>query len=290
MYIVVEVIKFLGAVLAAAAAVAGTYLDGTKSVESGNLTKRGRIVVASAILGVLISGSAQIAQMINAQATAEAVRQRNEQTAARLERIPRLIARQNYPLEPVELLFTIEYPMNQAGLEAYADRVRGDIVEYLREGRGDRRATSDSLEDENVLFVLTNNEGWKPELSETERAALELFGDNTSFSFAEASQLGSPILTLTSTSTGIGNAIVTMRKHGEITQHIELLADFSQRVFVKKVWCTHPVRTGTDAWAFSALDLIGREMTWTAAAATDLQWTLLTFGARFSYDYGFGQN
>ncbi|TIS45804.1 hypothetical protein [Mesorhizobium sp.] len=288
MFIVAELIKFLGVVLAASAAIAGAYLDGTKSIESGKLTRRGRIVVGSAITGVILSGSAQVAQMIDSRASAEATRLRNEETASRLEQIPRLIARQSYPLEPLELFFSVEYPMDQPELKAYSERLQKDIVQYLRNSRGDNKSTSDDLANEDMDFIISNAPEWMP--TQAEQEAQALVEDNTAFVFLNTDQTNTSKLRFLSTSAGIQGVIVTMPKRGDIKQHIELQADYKRRVFIKVVRCENPVRTGEDITSFSALDLVGRTVSWKDGVVTNLKWTLASLALRFSYDYGFGQS
>ncbi len=290
MFIVAEVIKFLGAVLAAGAAIAGIYLEDTKSIESGKLTRRGRMVLGSAVTGVILSGSAQIAQMIDTHASAEATRLRNEETASRLEQIPRLIARQSYPLEPLELLFSIEYSMDQPALTAYSDRLQSDIVKHLEDTRGNNAPTPGDLANEGMEFIISNSPEWLPTQIDQERSAHDLVGDNTVFVFVSPEQKVPSELRFMSTSERIQDAIVTMPKRGTIKQHIKLLADYKRRVFTKVVRCENPVRTGSDISSFSSLDLVGRTLSWKDGAGSDLKWSLASLALRFSYDYGFGQN
>jgi len=197
--------------------------------------------------------------------------------------------RGNYPLEPLELEFTIEYSMDQPQIRGYAERLRGDIVSYLRKARENRRQTSESLTDEKVLFVVSNQPEWQPRMTDTERLARQLLEDNTEFHFRKHGASRDNDLRLLSTSRGIADAIVTMKHHGEISQKIKLCADFSRRVFVKSVLCRSPVRTGSDVTSVSSLDLVGRELTWAQAVSSELSWVLVSFAMRFSYDYGFGQ-
>jgi hypothetical protein len=227
--------------------------------------------------------------MIDFQASAEATRQRTEQTAQRLEENARLLLRSSFPLEPVELFFTIEYSMDQAQLKNYAERLQSDIVIYLRAAREGRRPTSDDLAGEDVEFVISNEPGWQPANTDTERAAYSLLQDNTSFVFNDPTLPDEQQLRFLSTSPSIQESIVTMTRHGDLSQRVSLTADFGRRVFMKSVWCINPVRTGSDLAASSALDLIGRTLTWRASPDSDLEWTLFGFEMRFSYDYGFGQ-
>lgn len=194
--------------------------------------------------------------------------------------------RSSYPLEPLELSFTIEYPMDQPRLKPYAERLRADIVSYLRQAREGRGPTSDSLSDEDVLFVVSNQVQWKPTMVDSERVAMQLLEDNTSFTFRK----GGADLRFLSTSQVIADAIVTMKRYGQISQRIELSADFARRMFLKTVVCRNPVRTGSDVVSVSSLDLIGRNLTWDQGVVSDLEWKLTAFALRFSYDYGFGQH
>jgi hypothetical protein len=142
------------------------------------------------------------------------------------------------------------------------------------------------LSDEDVLFVISNQAQWKPTTVDSERVAMQLLEDNTAFTFRK----GGADLRFLSTSEGIADAIVTMKRYGQISQRIELSADFARRMFLKTVVCRNPVRTGSDVVSVSSLDLIGRKLTWDQGVVTDLEWKLTAFALRFSYDYGFGQN
>lgn len=195
-----------------------------------------------------------------------------------------------YPMEPLELSFGIEYPMDQSKLAKYAERLRGDIVSYLRRVREGRGATSESLADEAELFVISNNPQWQPRRTASENAATELLEDNTEFHFREHGDLGGKEVSLLSTSKDIADGIITMTRHGEISQQIELSADFARRMFAKRVLCRNPARIGSDVAALSSWDLVGRKLTWDQGVSSDLTWALVSFGIRFSYDNGFGQN
>lgn len=91
--------------------------------------------------------------------------------------------RSSYALDPLELHFTVEYPMDQAGLKPYAERLRTDIVDYLRPARESRGSASDSLANEGSLFIVSNQEQWKPIPADPERLAMQLLRDNTVFTF-----------------------------------------------------------------------------------------------------------
>ena len=180
--------------------------------------------------------------------------------------------------------------MDQPELKVYSDRLQKDIVKFLRNSRGNRAPTSDDLANEDVEFIISNTQSWLPTETEDERNARDLAEDNTVFVFASSRQKDGGELRFMSTSPGIQDAIVTMPRHGDIKQHIELRADYKRRVFTKIVRCESPVRTGSDITSFSALDLIGRTLTWEDGVVTNLKWGLVSLALRFSYDYGFGQN
>ena len=84
--ITAEILKFIGVVVATVVAIAATYLEDTKSLDSGKLTRKGKILVGFAVLGLAMSGVAQLAQLVNAIDSAETTRKRYEDTAARLRR------------------------------------------------------------------------------------------------------------------------------------------------------------------------------------------------------------
>jgi hypothetical protein len=140
--------------------------------------------------------------------------------------------------------------------------------------------------DEEVLFVISNQAQWKPIAVDAERVAAQLLEDNTRFAFRK----GGSDLRFLSASQSIADAIVTMKRYGQISQQIELSADFARRMFVKSVVCRNPVRTGSDVVSVSSLDLIGRKVTWDQGVDSELKWALTAFAMRFSYDFGFGQN
>ncbi|TAX29821.1 hypothetical protein ELI04_08635 [Rhizobium leguminosarum] len=62
--------------------------------------------------------------------------------------------------------------MDQPLLKTYANRVQSSIVTYLRKVRKGGGQTSDTLADENALFVLSNNEDWKPKRDRIGKAKL----------------------------------------------------------------------------------------------------------------------
>lgn len=289
MELATELTKFLGTVVATIVAIAAVCFPDTKSVDSGRLTRKGRWLLVAAIGGLALSGGGQITQMFDARATAEATRKRNEDTATRLERIPLLIQRSSFPLEPIELLFTLEYPMDQPNLKQYAERVRSDIVAHLRKARQGRGATSDDLADEDIIFMISNVKDWQPQDNEQERAGRWLMEDGTSFYF-EAGGPEKRILKLTAGPPSIEGNVVAMPRRGDLVQKIELAADYKKRIFLKSVVTRNPIRSGSDVSAFSALDLIDRHLTWKEGAVTNLTWRLGSFAMRFSYDYGFSQN
>ena len=80
-------------------------------------------------------------------------------------------------------------------------------------------------------------------------------------------------------------ALVTMPRTGPMSQRVEVVADFSQRVFIKTIRSENPLRVDENGQINSALDLVGRRVTW--STRTDDE-ELTRFAMRFGYAYGFG--
>ncbi len=285
-----ELLKFIGTIIVACSAIAGIYLDGTKSVYSGNLTRKGYTLILLALLGVVISGSAQVFQFIDYIQSAEDARLRYEATAVRLEKLPVLIAKNSFPLEPIELFFELEFSMDQPELSNYASRVQKSIVNYCNEKREIiGGATIETLENEEGLFALSNVDDWKPNDSNEEKVARDiLFQDASRFTFRPNVLDGMREIVFKSVAPEDVNAYVSMPRLGEAKQKIEILADFKARVFIKNVRATNPLRTGSDAISVSAFDIVGSSMEWKKEELIDGK--LTKFAMRFAYDYGFSQN
>lgn len=207
-------------------------------------------------------------------------------------RVQRQVVRAYYPLEPLTVFYVLEYPMDQPAVAKYADRVRADIVRYLREVRENRKYTSDDLHDEDLEFVLTSSrDKWKPgDADGEERAKYELLDDHTSFEFSQKDDKEAKELIFSSVPASYQEAIVTMPRKGSIKQKIELRADFKRRVFIKDVRCDNPVRTGNDTLAMSALDLVGRTLAWKSPVDPHPIWQLKAFALKFPNDYDDSQS
>lgn len=205
---------------------------------------------------------------------------------ARSSRAQREIWRGYYPLEPLAIVYHQEFPMAQPVLSHYVDRVRADIVHYLRASREGRRKTADDLRDEEVTFILTSEgQKWKPgDAAGEEDSAWALLGQGVMFKF---DQLG------TDRNGGVSffcdpalqDVIVAMPAKGRCKQRFELQADFSKGVILRTAICENPIRTGKDTVAISAIDLVGREMKWSPATTSnrDARWVLVGFGMRFAH-------
>ena len=294
--ILAEALKFIGTAVATTAAIAAIYLDGIHSKEGRSLTSKGKLLVSLAGVGFCLSAAIQVVQVVGALDAAEDTRVRHEQTAMRLERISDEIARSSFPLEPVELDFSLKLSMDQPALKNYAERVQRDIVNYLRDVRPDPTSTSDDLAGE-PLFMISNVEDWKPRPVDEQRALSILLEDATSFNFVTSDDLANYSEGDRRTSMGVRllsappyyeDALVTMPRRGTTSQRIDVTADFAGRVFTKTVRVTNPLRVDDNAHLNSSVDLIGRQVTWSSTRNIDE--TLSRLAIRFSYDYGFRQN
>ncbi|WP_162950166.1 hypothetical protein [Rhizobium jaguaris] len=125
MAIIIELIKFLGTLTSTLAAIAGAYLDGTKTVDSGRLTLKGWLVVCAAGAGLFLAGAAQVFQFTVDAATAAKINAQNTKTALRLAGL-------SYPLEPIQLVFTEEFPMDQEALRDYVQTARELAQRFTR--------------------------------------------------------------------------------------------------------------------------------------------------------------
>lgn len=199
------------------------------------------------------------------------------------------VPRHEYSLQPLELLFVIEYPMDQPPLSAYIERLEKEITESFRESRGDPNFTLEEIAVDHT-FIITHKPEWKPTGSSERDAARHLLQDNTAFTLSTAKKLGKEALIFLSTSKDTADALKTMKPIGEIFQQIDLQADFGRRVLIKSVICRNPVRTGGDIAPIGAWDLVGRKLTWSHFGVSDLSWELISLGFRFSYDNSFEQN
>lgn len=281
--ILAEVLKFTGVCISAISAIIAVYFEGSKSSESGNLTFKGKALVISAVIGLLIAGGSQVAQVIDALDSAENVRIRQEEASNRLEKVSIQIMRGYYPLEPIYFIYELEYSMDLPILSEYSERVRKSIVQYLRNAREGRGKTREDLSNENVLFILSNNEDWMPKSNEKDVAGI-LKVPNTSFTFTNSTKKNEKI-TFSCVPPSYQDLIVTLPSKGDIVKHIELRADYKRRVFIKRVKYHSPVRTGTDTLANSSIDLNGRILSWAPFGTPHPPFRLSKIVILFPYDY-----
>lgn len=207
----------------------------------------------------------------------------SEKAVAALKSLSRLVAREKYALEPSEVFYQIDYPMDQPDLKDYVARAQKAIVAWLREQRKGRGETSDDLANEDASFNLL---AYKPSRSiNTEGLATHLLLDYTAFHF-RGTDGREVVLACMDNADGI----VTMPQQEKVEQKIELWANFKARVITKYVWCKNLVRTGDDNTAFSTVDLVGRTLTWNGGTTyRPFDWSLKSMFMRFEYDYGFLQ-
>lgn len=282
---VAEILKFLGAVLSAGVAIFATRTDGIKSAHAGQLTKTGKTIVFLAICGVAVSGAAQLFQLVDVLNSAERNRERQEKLTNRLENVSFQSIRQYYPLEPIAIVFELEYSMDDPALSSYVKSLKEKIYHYLVAAREGRGKTSRDLDDEKGVFNLFAEKDWLP----TERIArFNLLSDSTTFSF-QREDTGSDIRFI-SAKEGEEKVLVSLPQKGNPKQKISLYADFRERVFVKEVSSQNPLRIGTDISSISSLDLIGRKLKWSPGksilpAEANVPWRLKRVGFIFPYDY-----
>lgn len=284
-----ELLKFLGVVLSAAVAIYATRTDHMKTSDAfGQLTGKGWTIVALAIFGVLISGGAQVFQIADVLESSRKTQERQALLTNRLENITYQAVRQYYPLEPVNFVFVLNYPMDQPYLSEFAEELRGKIHAYLVERRQGRTETDPSLKDEDVIFRLSSMEDWLPM---DRKAYFNLLEDSTAFSF-----VGGPKekdLRFLSAPEGYEKIIVARPTDEVPSQDITLFADFKRRVFLREVVSKNPLRMGDDLVSVSALDLVFSEMTWDAGSSimpddANSNWRLSRFGFIFPFDFDQG--
>ncbi|WDH20646.1 caspase family protein [Pseudomonas chlororaphis] len=216
----------------------------------------------------------------------------SEKSIKALRSLSRLVAREKYPIYPNEVFYEIIYPMDQPELKVYVERVQKAIVAYLKDQREGRGYTSDDLSNEDSIFKLSSFEDafsrhYSFEPIKEDGLASHLLWDATNFSFQRSD--GQKVV-LSCMSPGVSSLILKMTQQDEVQQNIYLWADFKSRVITKYVWCKNLVRTGDDTTSFSAVDLIGRTLTWTVGTPIrPFNWSLKSMQIRFNYDYGFGQ-
>ncbi|MEM8572624.1 MAG: hypothetical protein AAGG56_17200 [Pseudomonadota bacterium] len=284
-----ELLKFLGVVLSAAVAIYATRTDHMKTSDaSGKLTGKGWTIVTLAIVGVLISGGAQVFQIADVLESSRKNQERQAFLTSRLENITYQAVRQYYPLEPVTFVFVLEYPMDQPYLSEFAEELRGKIHAYLVAQREGRKETDPLLTDEDVIFRLSSMEDWLP----TDREAhFNLLEDSTTLSFVDGPDAKD--LRFLSAPEGYEKIIIARPTDEVPSQEITLFADFTRRVFLKEVVSKNPLRMGDDLASVSALDLVFSEMTWDAGSSimpddANSGWRLSRFGFIFPFDFDQG--
>lgn len=196
------------------------------------------------------------------------------------------ILRAYYPIEPLTLFYEKEYPMDQVSLKDYTARVQANIISYLTEARQGRGITSNDLKSEkDIIFIISNDSTWLPTNSEKERSAMRILSsDWTSFEFIKMEKNDTSKIKFSSVPSYIPQMLVKLTPKGEIKQKIEIQADFTRRVFIQKVRCDNPMRTGDDLISMSSIDLINRKIKW-GEVTNSSEWTLQKFGLKFQYDY-----
>jgi hypothetical protein len=181
-----------------------------------------------------------------------------------------LIAKGQYPLEPLSAYFDVEFQMSDPEIVSYARRLQVGLVAWLRQMREGRGHTSDDLHDEDMLFVIRNigreNPGLTPGAAAGEGLVKQaLLDDGTMLIFSDARVTQNPENTATTIRffcmpASMQDVFVTLPRVGDVEQKVELFADFKRRIFIKHVQCNNLPRLGPNSTARSAFDLVGRRL------------------------------
>lgn len=198
------------------------------------------------------------------------------------------ILRAYYPLQPISLHYTIEYPIDQDEFRDYAMRVKPLILKNWQETWGGDRFKSSYLD--TGFYARSNNlgfkESWLPQKHEEERGLRsELLDDHTSFDFVGADQFGQKHLTFLSVPNGYENVYLGVPYKEKPRQEISLGIDFENKKITKRVSSYNPIRAGNDLLPISSVDLIGRVVKWESIEMKSTKWRLTELEIKFSYDY-----
>ena len=184
--------------------------------------------------------------------------------------LKKVVLKGQYPLEPLSAYFDVEFSMNDPMLGQYAQRVQAGIVTWLKKARDGRGPTADDLHDEKVLFSISVLTKSNPELLPEDNEGLvqqALFEDMTTLIFSEVNETketeaASSTIRFMSMPPPMQDQIKTLPSAGKVSQSLELFADFQRHVFIKHVRCIDMPRLPFNSTALSALDLVGRRLTW----------------------------
>jgi hypothetical protein len=161
------------------------------------------------------------------------------------------LLKENYPLEPIELIYEIEYPMGDSRFTNYANRLLSYVI-------NDSSGIS--------LYNITNNKDLLPNGSEEEILAQRIFNyDIASFNFYESNKDSNNICFNDISYSTMGNKLISFSVLSDSTWgriDYSIYADIARRVFIKKIKHFGPKRIGSDISSLSSVDLINRKMTW----------------------------
>lgn len=107
--IVGEVLKAGGLIQTTIAAIYAVYADKLEKVEDGKLTKKGKVLILTAVGGLAVSLAAQLAQYAAALDSAEIVRKKNEETSAKLSNVAIQLQQEALAATPLRRLTYITY-------------------------------------------------------------------------------------------------------------------------------------------------------------------------------------
>ncbi len=166
-----------------------------------------------------------------------------------------------YPLEPIKILYQVEYPMDQPAFAVYLKRITsGSTQSKLSVGDPSRFFTDDAVYLEKGQMPGTLN---GEEVAENALVFAEMrfnFTDGTASSQVPEIEYDSMPDYRTQQ---VHDAYATHPESKWPTKRsIQLWADFHNRVFVEEVTCENPLRFGSDLLAFSRVDLVGKTLRW----------------------------
>jgi hypothetical protein len=191
--------------------------------------------------------------------------------------------RPSVPLEPLSIVYELEYPMDQPKLSAYVSRLENDIPEDLRKLESPRSPILDR--DEGIPLSGENeSKKWRPGDAPNEGEAVKiLLEDYTEFSFDEDYGGGARRLDYACVSQPRAALAIRPVLPATFKQRIELSADFKRRKIIKRVRCDNMIRTDTQTVDRTAVDLIGRRLSWETLIRDNGKRRLMTLALIFPF-------
>lgn len=167
--------------------------------------------------------------------------------------------RTTFPLEPLRIYFEREISMGDQNVASFVEKLKheisvipGSIIDLNMERlRTDNFPKMPSI----TQFVFTRQAG-------AQRSTVVFSCMSEAFPRKSAK--------------GTGAELVILPRNAEALMKMGLVVDFLRNVLVQKIMCINPARSGNDIASISALDLVGRRMTYGA------------FSELMKFDFGSG--